>query len=333
MDAAQIILRPQLELDLYRASKSEAGTALARYTSEEQQDRRVASIAAGAAAEYLVACVVVNIDPVLFADPADIASAVTLSRRNGAQSLNPRKFRSATWGRQVSIIEAAHQGVAIRADLQFLIELRNAAVHAALTDGKELDDAVSRMVRVVDTLLPLVPRHTEADYWGTRLAVAVEMRDKRSTAVRQRVAAKLAEARARFRARVTELVLEPAAEAALILALEASPVRWQVDDSHQDSAECPACAHQGELSYTKVRSDDIQSEVIYDRDETPEDIVYWRPVMGTPYMFQCPVCELELEGEELRGFDHLTDEIDLDDEPVSHADYWGEPDEDYLRGR
>lgn len=189
------------------------------------------------------------------------------------------------------------------------------------------------MVRVADTLLPLVPQHTEVDYWETRLAVAVEMRDKRSTAVRQRVAGKLAEARARFRGRVTELVLEPAAEAALILALEASPVHMLLEDSAQEYAECPACARQGELSYIKVRSDDIQSEVIYDRDETPEDIAYWRPVMGTPTLFQCPVCALELEGEELRGFDHLTDEIDLDDEPADQADYWGEPDEDYLRRR
>lgn len=333
MDAAQNILRPQLELDLFRASSSEAGTALSRYTSDEQQDRRVASIAAGAAAEYLVACVVVNIDPVLFADPADIASAVTLSRRNGAQSLNPRKFRSATWGRQVSIIESAHPGVSIRADLQSLIELRNAAVHAALTDGKELGDAVSRMVRVADTLLPLVPQHTEANYWGPRLEVAVEMRDMRSTAVLQRVAAKLAEARARFRTRVTELALEPAAEAALILALEASPVPLLIEDSAEDRAECPSCSRQGHLSYRKVRSDDIQTEIEYDRDGAPEVMLYWQPVLGTPTLFQCPVCELQLEDEELQGFDHLTDEIDLDDEPADQADYWGEPDEDYFRDR
>ncbi|WP_295792138.1 hypothetical protein [uncultured Microbacterium sp.] len=320
-------------MDLYRASRHEAGTALARFTSDEQQDRRVASIAAGAAAEYLLACVVVNIDPVLLADPTDIPSAVTLSRRNPTQALNPRKFRSATWGRQVAIVQEVHQALNIREDIRFLLELRNAAVHVALTDKKELTDAVSRMVRVVDTLLPLVPQHKESDYWGARLPVAVEMRDKRSTAVRQRVAAKLAEARARYRSRVTALVLGEAAEAALLLALEASPVAAIVDDSAQEPATCPACSRQGELSYLKVRSDEVQSEVVYDRDLTPEDIVYFHTVIGTPVLFQCPVCELELDGEELNGFDHLTDEIDLDDEPTDRADYWGEPDEDYLRER
>lgn len=333
MNLVRSILRPQLELDLYRASQSEASTALARFTSDDQQDRRVASIAVGAAAEYLLACVVVNIDPVLLADPADVSSAVTLSRRNPVAPLSPRKFRSAVWGRQVAIVQEAFQSVNIREDLRFLIELRNAAVHAALTDKKELVDAVSRMVRVVDALLPLVPQHKEADYWGSRLPVAVEMRDRRSNAVRQRVAAKLAEARARYWSRVTELVLEKPAEAALLVALEARPVAALLDDSAQQPAKCPACSRQGELSYLKVRSEEVQSEVIYDRDLEPEDIYFFRAVTGTPSLFQCPVCDLELRAEELAGFDHLTDEIDLDDEPVDRADYWGEPDEDYLRFR
>lgn len=333
MDPARSILRPQLEEDLYRASQSEASTALARFTSYDQQDRRVASIAVGAAAEYLLACVVVSIDPVLLADPADVSSAVTLSRRNATAPLNPRKFRSATWGRQVAIVQEAFQVVNVRDDLRFLIELRNAAVHAALTDKKELEDAVSRMVSVVDTLLPLVPHHAEADYWGPRISVAAELRDKRSNAVLQRVAAKLVEARTRYRSRVTELVLGTAAEAALLVALEASPVPSLLEDAERESATCPACGRVGELSYLKVRSEEVQDEVIYDRDGEPEDFYYFRAVTGTPTLFQCPVCELQLEGEELAGFNHLTDEIDLDDERVDRADYWGEPDEDYLRFR
>jgi hypothetical protein len=323
-----------LESELYWASCHDARRALGGFASDDSQERRLASIAVGAAAENLLSSVVVFIDPVLLAEPNDVASAVALSRVNISSPLSLRTLRTGTWGRQLSIVQAVYPTVSIRDDIRSLLEIRNAAAHAALTDRDQLAEAVVRLVRVVDAILPLLPHRTPVSYWTDRLSgVVSELRDQRSNETARRVAAKLATARALVEARVAAMLGNEAALELFLATLESVTTPWTVADATEESKTCPACGRIGELSYVKIRDEVAQSETNFDRDGFPENVFYFVGVTGVPTLFQCPVCELQLEGEELAAFAELRDEVHLDSEEVDDPGYGYEPDEDELRGR
>ncbi|WP_146080094.1 hypothetical protein [Clavibacter michiganensis] len=290
-------------------------------------------ISAGAAAEYLLSCLLVHTDPALLADAADVKSLCALSRHNHSGTLNGRTLRTATWGRQATIAQELYKSLKIRDDLLFLNTGRNAAVHSAIGPKEELDETVTRMVVVIDSLLQEFSHPKVKNYWQSEFHSVVDtLRDQRSTEVRRRLSGKVAAAKANYERQWETLAGDAAAREAYFTALEASGERWLVGDSVDRRKNCPACARSGILSYLELPEDEVQSEVTYDDAHAPEDIHYYVNVTGMPVFYQCPVCGLDLEGEELKAYPHLSEEIDLDPEDRSEPG-WGEPDEDYLRGR
>ena len=69
-------------------------------------------------------------------------------------------------------------------------------------------------------------------------------------------------------------------------------------------------------------------EVDVDEDGLPDQA--WQARSAYPYMFECPVCGLSLEDDELRQLD-FPQEIEL--EPIENPYEDWEPDEDEFRGR
>lgn len=93
---------------------------------------------------------------------------------------------------------------------------------------------------------------------------------------------------------------------------------------HEEPQTCPVCQQQGwllcgvEVSATQYEYDD-EGMAAASADRT-----------AYPFGFECPVCKLDLDAEQLGGFDFPSEfELEPDDNPPLD---W-EPDEDYFRDR
>lgn len=322
-----------LENFLYWGARHEARIAVGTYGSDEMQTMRRAAMAMGAAAEHLLSSAVVAIDPVLLADPRDFASAVSLSRANKSGRLDPAKLRTAPWDRQLRILEEVHVSIRIRSDMTSLMTTRNAAAHAALVTTSNLGEAAVALARVVEDLHTALPHRDEGSFWGDRFIDTVkELRDVRSSATRQRVSAKIAHAKDALEKILFGLTED--GRARTLVALEARLTAATVIDAETVEEECPACGRQGELSLLTEKQDEPRYEADYDRDGTPMAEYAVFGVLGYPTLFQCPVCGLSLEQDELELYPNLSADRDLDEvweDAGDHFDY--EPDEDWLRGR
>jgi len=181
---------------------------------------------------------------------------------------------------------------------RLVFSVRNAAAHLALVDEGSLRRAVSVMIRLTMQLLAAFDLARPADYWGSFVDIAVSMANVEADAARERARAKVAAAIDRFSIITGEL--GDAAKRAYIGALETTPIGHEGD--YDEDATCPACGSRGTLS------------AVSDHDENGFVGYYF-------VHFRCPVCRVELVGDELV-------EYGLDE---GQFDY--EPDEDDLRGR
>lgn len=323
-----------LENFLYWGAIHEARIAVGTYGSDDLQTMRRAAMAMGAAAEHLLSSAIVAVDPVLLADPRDVASVVSLSRANKTSRLDPARLRTAPWDRQLRILEEVHVSIRIRPDMTSLMTTRNAAAHAALVTASNLGEAAVALARVVEGLHTALPHRDEARFWGGRFMGTVEeLRNVRSSATRQRVSAKIAHAKDSL-----EKILFGLSEdgrTRMLVALEARLTSATVLDAETVDEECPACGRQGELSLLTEKQDEPRYEADYDRDGSPVAQYAVFGVLGYPTLFQCPVCGLSLEQDELESYPNLSADRDLEEVWEDAAAYFDsyEPDEDWLRGR
>lgn len=309
----------QLAGRLYLASQEAARRTMARYVAEEDHDLVEAAQSAGAAIEYLMRAVLCVHDPVLVAARNDTPSIVALSRANTGAPLDVRKLRTVTYGEALEVLREIHPALGIDADVRSVMNLRNGAAHMAMTDRASLKDAAVRLVQVVSKIHGVLNRDV-ADYWGRPLAPVIQtMQDEHATALARTIEAKFARAR-QF---LTELTrdLTPGDAEAVLIAREARAVRWAGEE--EEEHECPVCQRNGRLEVASERGDPYQ---VYYSD----DISWAIEIFRWPTMFQCPVCDLLLEDEEL-GAAGLPLELESRHEAVDDP-YW-EPDEDFIRGR
>jgi hypothetical protein len=166
----------------------------------------------------------------------------------------------------------------------------------------------------------------ESAYWGSNLSSLVgEMKKKASDALLHRVRSKVAAAEMRFKA-LTALFNDTNRESMLLI-LERRGVPFALDEDGLDlSRACPACGRKGHLSLVKEFDPD-SIEVWSDIDD-PSNSTITVSVMGVPNLFQCPVCALLLEGDELGLYAGLHEPVQLPDEESVPSDI-DNPDWDY----
>lgn len=181
---------------------------------------------------------------------------------------------------------------------------RNAAAHMAKESSTDLAESVVKMVTVVSALHAFFDE-PEAQFWGEPLLKLVTaMKLDYENAIKIRVQGKIAHA-------LTELEIILAGTDATnreetLLVLERREVAWMSgDDSEDEPRECPACHRRGTLTIIRERqmSDYV---IVTDDDEDMSGSYALVSVTGIPSMFQFPVCNLRLEGNELDQFPELS---------------------------
>ncbi len=316
-----------LPRNLYWAARDAAHVALQGYTREDAADKLQAAISAGTAAEYLLRAVLASRDPLLLADRGSVVSLIMLSRANGNSGIDIRKLRTVKTGDALNILFEMHPSLKIRDDFQSVMVARNAAAHVAIVDDAILAEAVQKLVVVVDALHELLNRQP-ADFWGTALeGVVGAMRDEYSDAVRRRVESKIAFARAQLQSIVGDL--GAADRESTLVALETRVVRYASADEHKDQqTECPACERWGWTTYLADRDETVETEVT-DQPDGSVEVTHTVAVYYWASMFQCPVCGLYLDGNELTPTS-IPSELATEYEDVEdpYADF--EPDPDFM---
>lgn len=304
-----------LHRHLLSASRASARFALHSYTSQDSFDRLQSAVAAGSAVEYLLRCVVLAGDPVLLAHRSSVDSMIALSRAVSPSAFDAKALRTIEATDALAIAGKLHPTLKTQNDAREVFALRNTAIHMAIEVGDDLETAVVQMVRVVDELLTILGEQ-ETEYWGTDLLPVIgDMKKKAGDALLNRANSKIAAAKKRFRALTASLqgsISEP-----MFLIMERKTVRFALDEDGVDVARvCPACSRRGHLSL--IKEQDPSSYELVGDPQDPSNQWVMATVTGIPEMFQCPVCELRLDGGELAMFAGLHEPIPLPDEMVDY---------------
>lgn len=320
---------------LWEASASSARYAVSHYAHSDTQVLIRAALSLGHATEQLIMACVASVDPALLADGKLPAARYALSKGNATGVLDIHSLRTITWGEGYTLLRQIDPKLKEPHDIKFVMETRNAAAHIALVDSADLAEAVVRLAHAVGQLHALVPTFVEDDYWGpAHLSVVTGLRDARADKVKMDLDAKLLAATEYFEA------LFPSMSAAdretVLVTMEArKPTRTVSgsDDDVWERHECPACARSGYLHYAVEQQEDFEEIPDHDKYGNVENVHVVVSVEWIPFAFECPVCGLDLEEDEVVLVDGIdafiaVDKVILEDDALRA--YWGY-DEDYER--
>jgi hypothetical protein len=306
-----------LPVHLLKSGRAHARRALSTYTATTTEEQQLAAISVGSAVELLSKALVADVNPALLSERGDRDTMLHLT------NLGHLSRKAATEVRSLSAVEAVAAANHIHPSLgwrqgadSIVFRVRNAAAHMALVDAEELHAAVLELLKFVRGLLT-VRGGEPSDFWGEPLApLAAELLDEASSASRRSAIAKQAAAHARL-----ESIVGSLGGRAREVVLAALSGRRMSSTDHEEPETCPVCGQQGWLLCGVERG-----PVEWDPDGARVPLTAW------PFGFECPVCGLDLEGDELLLFTFPQEiELEPDDDPVEAYEW--EPDEDVWRGR
>lgn len=261
-----------------------------------------AAMSVGTASELLLKTLVHHTAPSLLADRGDRDSLLLLA---GATSppVDPLRFRSISAIEAHRLVKHLHPALPVDVRQPETLVSRNAAAHLGIVEPAQLRRAVAQHTILVQGVLPLLDLD-EAPFWGVNLmpSVTAIIDDARSETARI-VASKLVSARSAIRTKL--LGLPEVAQLAYLAALSGTQ-RTYTD--HEEAQQCPACDQQGWLLCTLERGP-IEREF-------GALGAAWRERTAYPFAFECNVCDLQLEDEELYEVPSFPVEIALEPEEV-----------------
>jgi hypothetical protein len=313
-----------LRFVLGRNARWHARRAVTGFVSDDADEQLQAASSAGSAIELLAKAYVVSVNPALLAEKGDRDTILHLCGRGVHAKNGIMAMRTIGAVETLKLVKHLHPSFPFFENDLPALSARNAALHMALTSSREmLQPAVIQMAKLTDSLLGLLELDREK-YWGPHAVGVVDsLLDEAGKRLHQVVAAKVAAARKRM-AEMTEGMAEEAA-GALRTALAAGVHLSQFNEDggwdHLENDECPACHYQQSELLCALGSEEVDWE--HDGDGGTFEVDY-----GYPYLFFCPVCRLELNGDELAEAGISSQKIQLESE--FEQDY--EPDEDMLRG-
>ncbi|MFF0174776.1 hypothetical protein [Micromonospora profundi] len=303
------------------SARHHARQAIELFANDDQDGLTQAAVSAGCAVELLAKAFIASVEHALLAERGDRDTILILTGNANLTTARIAEMKTVGALEALKLAKYLHPPLPfnVQSD-QVVLRARNSAAHMGIVLPDELRAAVAVMCRLVDGLLAALSLKRN-EYWGSHaLKVVDEILDIAKSEVRRIVAAKVSAAERRFAGLVSGL---DAAGRAVVLAALSRRSPYTIAD-HNEPQECPACEQQGWLI---CHVDEGQPEVEYDDDGNQYSFA---PRTAYPSAFECPVCELELEEEELAEFDYPM-EIELEPNRDPYLNY--EPDEDWFRDR
>jgi hypothetical protein len=311
---------------LERSAQGFAREALTALGASDHDRIVRGAIAVGTALELLTKAFLAAINPAMLVERSEKDSLLFLvnqGHRAGADS-SPTDVRTLAATDALLLAKKIIPGGAFswnpQADRRVL-QVRNAALHLGLADQSELREACVIMTRLVAELLTSTSADS-AKFWGDLEDLAQTLLDEAATERQQSVEVQKAAAKAFYMKLTTGL--DAATRTTIVTSLID---RGKPEGDHETwiaEQECPVCANPGWLTCDIVRGE-VQHEQVNWHDH---DV--WVDRTALPFHFECAVCGLELEDDELLETDFPREiELEPDTDP---AEAW-EPDEDLWRDR
>lgn len=322
---------------LWDASAASARYAVSHYADADDQVLIRAALSLGHAAEQLIMACVATIDTALLADGKVPQSRFALSKGNAAGVLGIHTLRTTTWGEGYTVLRQMDPKLGEPSDIKFVMETRNAAAHIAMVDSADLAEAVVKLAHSVGLLHGLLPGFVEDDYWGpTHLPVVTGLRDARADRVKLELDAKLLAATEYF-ATLFPTMSQTDRETVLVTMEARNPTRSVSgrDGNVWERHPCPACSRSGYLHYALEHQVDHEEIPEYSSDGHVDGVYVEVSVEWIPLAFECPVCNLDLDEDEVVLVDGIDafiaeDKVVLDNDEM-RAYYGYDEDAEFAR--
>lgn len=315
---------------LYEAARDAARLALGKYARQDRRSQLQAAIAAGSAAEYLGRAVLANHDPLLLARRDSHPTVVMLSRANTSGALDPKILRSIDASGVWLLLEQIDPKLKLRAAAEVTAVVRNAAVHMALVESSNLEEAAIALTTIVAALHPFLGSK-EPDFWGSDLNDIVQvLKDEKSNAIQRAVTALIAERRAQLDSLLTDL--DSADRQRMLIFLRAREVAYKPSERHELVDQvCPACQDDGVATYG-IEEGEAEESFREKSNGDWAEYSWQRELYPYAMAFNCPVCGLHLDDSQFDAAG-LPAELDVQYEEVEDPSLGWEPDEDWDRDR
>lgn len=294
---------------LLTAAQDNAIRALTDFVSDERLTLLQAAIATGTAVELAAKAALVRIEPTLLCERSHVDSLLHLSGK-GDQATLPATGLRTLGGLDAfrlckRLMKEGMAGVGEPA-AQRALAVRNAALHLALVDRAELRAAVGDSVRIVDKLVIGIGADRRS-FWRVRITHVDYLIAEQQAETELIVTAKVEKAREQLAS--LKAMLSPELAAAVL----AQRSKCLTSSEHEEAVTCPVCDQEAWLICGVERG-------APEPDGSDEE---WWSVSLTawPFAFECTVCGLSLEDNELGSFE-FPDHIDL--EPESVPPPWAE---------
>lgn len=302
---------------LNRSASHHGRLAVRLHVGADPDDLLQAAASAGTCVELLAKATLTQVTYSFLADKGDRDSILILSGHSTLADRPVTDVRTIPASAALAACKHLHKKLPWNPNDNWALDARNAALHMALVDTRQLRRAVVQMAQIASFLCAEMEWPTE-NFWGPAATHVVDLLDEAKTELERMVSAKVAAAKAQLEQLVGPL---DASTRALVLASLSGRPTYSSD--YDQRHECPICSQVGWL-YCAVERGPVE----FDMDE--DDAHPFVLQTAYPLGFACPVCELHVEGEELACFEFPSEiELEPDWEPFEAF----EPDEDILRGR
>lgn len=264
------------------------------------------AISIGASVELLAKALLGRIDPHLVRSNKSGTSDTTLALIGNPKFEHGLPRMNTIGGKDAVLLLAQLTTEVIRPTdvLDQIFATRDAAVHLGVVDPASSDKALGQLVRLAKSMLK--------DEWDNYWQDQVEAANQRLTRAVEEVATRYDQAIATARRTFQQLwgcpVTGPESDrlASVRALLEERPPRLDANEVNRHQP-CPACHSQGwvvlEIERGKVEIDD---------GDAPHSLAWFVRLVGTPLYFQCAICDLYLDDDDL-GLAGIF-QIDLDEE-------------------
>jgi hypothetical protein len=292
---------------------------LDKHVSDDLPDLWQAAIGCGTAVELMAKVLCCNTAPsLLSADRTDHKTLLILNGHGNKHNLKPiSDLKTITAKGALTTAHFIDNRCPVEAQVSTALEVRNAAIHLGLVDGNELTTGVMQMIKYIDIALGVLDLDPVDFYGDERYEVVAEMLNEARTELARVVAAKIGAAIQRLAAHTAGIPAEQ--QEGFIKALAMRPVTIVADHVERDL--CPACGQYGSL-VCQVERGLLEYEV--DENGGGQPFV---PLTAWATLFRCPVCELQLAGDEIEQAD-IERSIELEPDWDPEEAYYYEPDPD-----
>lgn len=316
-------LETRLLYSLGTSSRWHSREALRYFTSDDNDELLHAATSIGMASELLLKLFIGRTSAALLADKGHTDSLLLLAGHPVTSDMPLSAFRSIAAGQALTL--AKKMGITIpgpSGDFAPFV-VRNSAAHLAIADADELTKAIELHA----TLTQGIFDHLNIDpksFWGEGNWAAVEqlIEDKHNKD-QARYTAKLSAAKQRFEA-LSETLGATVFEAFRAARTPRVSIGFSTGTDEAVDFDCPACGSVGQITYHVQDEGSIHYE--------PGGGA-WMDQWADPVYFECPVCNLELEQDEVSRIpdaeDYIPDARELEEDELIQMDY----DEDQWRER